>query len=70
MNTHLINFVNRNNFTPLINFIVECYKCHNYGHTTKICRSKSINSSKSNNKDSKICEPIVKVNNTIVKGIW
>jgi len=70
MNTQLINFVHRNNFTSLIDFTIKCHKFHNYGHKTKFCRSKLDNSSKSNNKNSKIVEPKVNVNNYVVKGVW
>jgi len=30
---------------------MECYKYNNYGHITKLCRSKAINSSKSDKKN-------------------
>lgn len=62
--------MHKNSFTPLMIFSMECYKCHNYGHTEKFYKRKSVNSSKINEKDSKISDPTVKVNNNTIKKVW
>jgi len=33
------NFSSRNMFAPLMDYAVECYNCHNYGHITRNCRN-------------------------------
>lgn len=70
MNTQPMNFVHKKSFTPLIDFTMECYNYHNYGHIANFCRNELVNPSKRNDKVSKITEPIVKLNSTIVKIVW
>lgn len=33
------NFTSRNAFAPLMDYLVECYKYHNFRHIAKYCRS-------------------------------
>ena len=33
------NFASRNMFAPLVDYAVECYNCHKYGHTARNCRN-------------------------------
>ena len=42
MNIQPMNFVHKNSFTPLMNFTVECYNYHNYGHIAKFTEASQL----------------------------
>jgi hypothetical protein len=46
-------FVDRNcnSFAPLLNYNIEFYNCHNYGHITCVCRRNIIKSPKQNREE-------------------
>jgi hypothetical protein len=51
ISSHGFANINYNSFAPLLDYDIECYKCNNYGHIARDCRSNIIKSPKQNREE-------------------